>query len=49
MKETHNVGREFDDVLITSGAQQVMDLLTKSLCNEGDVVICEEPSFISAP
>ena len=48
MKETHNVGREFDDVLITSGAQQVMDLLTKSLCNEGDVVICEEPSFIGS-
>ena len=41
MKSRHNVGREFDSVLVTSGAQQVMDLLTKSLCNEGDVVICE--------
>ena len=48
MKERHNVGREFDGVLITSGAQQVMDLLTKSLCNEGDVVICEAPSFIGS-
>ena len=48
MKKTHNVGRDFDDILITSGAQQVMDLLTKSLCNEGDVVICEEPSFIGS-
>ena len=37
----HNVGRSFDAVLVTSGAQQVMDLLTKSVCNEGDVVICE--------
>ena len=45
MKDRHNVGRDFDGVLITSGAQQVMDLLTKSLCNEGDVVICEAPSF----
>ncbi len=48
MKDRHNVGREFDDILITSGAQQVMDLLTKSLCNEGDVVICEAPSFIGS-
>jgi 2-aminoadipate transaminase len=31
MKEKHNVGRDFDDILITSGAQQVMDLAAKSL------------------
>lgn len=48
MKRKYNVGREFDSILITSGAQQVMDLLTKSLCNEGDVVICEAPSFIGS-
>lgn len=48
MKERHNVGRDFDDILITAGAQQVMDLAAKSLCNEGDVVICEEPSFIGS-
>ena len=28
MKDRHKVGRDFDSVLITSGAQQVMDLLT---------------------
>lgn len=48
MKTKHNAGREFDQVLVTSGAQQVMDLATKSLCNEGDVVICEAPSFIGS-
>ena len=48
MKDRHQVGKDFDDILITSGAQQVMDLLTKSLCNEGDVVICEAPSFIGS-
>lgn len=48
MKKEHNVGREFDDVLITSGAQQVMDLLTKSVCDAGDVVLCEAPSFIGS-
>lgn len=46
--EKHNIGRSFDDLIITSGAQQVADLLTKTVCNEGDVVICEEPSFIGA-
>ena len=48
MKRTHKIGRDFDDVLITSGAQQVMDLLTKSMCNAGDVVLCEAPSFVGS-
>ena len=48
MKNKHNIGREGDAILITSGAQQVMDLSTKSLCNPGDVVICEAPSFIGS-
>ena len=48
MKSRHQVGRDFDDILITSGAQQVMDLTTKSLCNTGDVVLCEAPSFIGS-
>ena len=47
MKQKHNIGRDFDSLLITSGAQQVMDLATKALCNEGDTVICEAPSFIT--
>ena len=46
MKENHNIGRDFDNILITSGAQQIADLLTKSVVNEGDVVITEAPSFI---
>ena len=48
MKEHHGVGGPGDDILITSGAQQVMDLFTKSLCNEGDVILCEAPSFIGS-
>ncbi len=48
MKEKHRVGTENDDILITSGAQQVMDLLTKTLLNEGDTVLCEAPSFIGS-
>lgn len=46
MREKHGTGRDFDDVLITSGAQQIMDLFTKSILNEGETVLCEAPSFI---
>lgn len=48
MKEREGIGEEFDSTLIVSGATQVMDLVTKVLCNEGDTVICEEPSFIGS-
>lgn len=48
MKQRENIGMEFDDIIIMSGATQVMDLTTKVLCNEGDTVICEEPSFIGS-
>lgn len=48
MKQKHNIGREFDNLIITSGAQQVMDLTAKALCNEHDTVICENPSFIGS-
>lgn len=37
-----------DDVIITSGAQQVMEMTAKVICNEGDAIICEEPSFIGS-
>lgn len=48
MKDKYGIGSENDRLIITSGAQQVMDLAAKSLCNEGDVVICEAPSFIGS-
>lgn len=48
MQETQNIGRESDDILITTGAQQIMDLFSKSILNEGDTVICEAPSFIGS-
>ncbi len=48
IKNKENIGTDDDTVLILSGATQVMDLVTKVLCNEGDTVICEEPSFIGS-
>ena len=49
LKEKHSIGREFDNILITSGAQQVMELAAKVLCNPGDAAVCEAPSFIGSP
>lgn len=48
MAQRENIGQDFDDILIVSGATQVMDLTTKVLCNEGDTIVCEEPSFIGS-
>lgn len=48
LKDKEGIGADFDKTIIVSGATQVMDLLTKVLCNEGDTIICEEPSFIGS-
>lgn len=37
-----------DELIITSGAQQGNELACKVLCNEGDTLICEAPSFIGS-
>ena len=39
---------EYDDVVITSGAQQANELSAKVLCNEGDMLITESPCFIGS-
>ena len=48
VKDRYNIGKKFDSLIVTSGAQQVMDLATKALCDLGDTVICECPSFIGS-
>ena len=37
-----------EDVVITSGAQQAIEVVTKEICNEGDTIICEAPTFIGS-
>ncbi len=44
----NGVGKAFDRTIITTGAQQAIDLLVKSMVNEGEGVICENPSFIGS-
>lgn len=43
-----NAVKAGDTALITSGGQQGIELAAKILLNEGDTVICENPSFIGA-
>jgi 2-aminoadipate transaminase len=35
-----------DDVLVTSGSQQGLDLTAKLFLDDGDVVLCESPTYI---
>ncbi len=48
LKERFDIGTDNDDLIITTGGQQGIDLCAKVLVNEGDTVICENPSFIGA-
>ncbi|MEG2003802.1 MAG: PLP-dependent aminotransferase family protein [Clostridia bacterium] len=48
LKNKFAIGSPDDDVIITTGGQQGIDLTAKVLCNEHDTIICENPSFIGA-
>jgi len=37
-----------DDVVVTTGSQQAVDLVTKIFINPGDVVVAEAPSYVGA-
>src|SRR3990170_721043 len=37
-----------DDVVVTTGSQQGLDLVTKLFINPGDVVLAEAPSYVGA-
>lgn len=37
-----------DDILITNGSQQAIDILSAVLLNEGDEILVENPSYLSA-
>lgn len=37
-----------DEVLITTGSQQALDLTGKLLLDEGDTVLCESPTYVGA-
>ena len=47
-KAKFNIGTAGDSTLIVSGGQQGIELACKVFCNEGDTIICENPSFIGS-
>lgn len=47
LKKEFGIGREFDQVIITTGGQQGLSLVPNILCNPGDTVIAESPTFVS--
>ncbi len=47
-KENKNLDISADNILITSGSQQALDLLAKVFLNEGDEIVIEEPGYLGA-
>ncbi|WP_232549366.1 PLP-dependent aminotransferase family protein [Propioniciclava soli] len=37
-----------DDVVVTCGSQQALDLVTRIFIDPGDVILCEAPSYVGA-
>lgn len=48
MHNKFGIGTEDDSLIVVSGGSQGIELSAKVLCNEGDAVICEDPTFIGA-
>ena len=48
LAQRFGISGDADQTIITSGGQQGIELACKALCNEGDAVICENPTFIGA-
>lgn len=44
----YGISCENNNLLVVSGAQQGIELATKALVNEGDTVLCENPTFVAA-
>ena len=47
-KEKFGIGTDKDMTMVVSGGNQGIDLCCRVLCNPGDAVICENPTFIGA-
>lgn len=44
-RENYNIKSSPDEILITSGAQQALDVISKALIHHGDTVMAELPSY----
>lgn len=48
LNATQGTQFDADNVMITHGSQQALDLTGKVFLNEGDVVLCESPTYLAA-
>jgi len=48
LEEKFGVDSKENTLLVVSGGQQGLELTCKVMCNPGDVVLCEDPTFIGA-
>lgn len=48
VKEKEDVNAELDNVLVTTGSEQVLDLVGKAFVNPGDTVLVEQPTYLCA-
>jgi 2-aminoadipate transaminase len=46
--EAEGMSLDTDDVIVTTGGQQAIDLISKTLLDPGDPVICEAPTYPGA-
>jgi DNA-binding transcriptional MocR family regulator len=48
MRFKYGIRATADEVLITTGSQQALDLTGKLFLDEGDTVVCESPTYVGA-
>ncbi len=48
VKKKENVDSELDNVLVTTGSEQALDLVGKSFVDPGDTVLVEQPTYLCA-
>ena len=48
MKTRYNMSTENNNLVVTTGAQQAIELTTKVLINKGDTIIAENPTFLGS-
>lgn len=44
----YNMGIEPDNIIITTGSQQALDLLAKAMIDDGDNILIEKPGYLGA-
>lgn len=48
VKEKENVDAKLENVMVTTGSEQAIDLVGKAFINPGDTVLVEEPTYLCA-